>query len=134
MKHRCKQIYSHNCPMKKIKFISAVFFFLLAFISRAECSKYFTGLEKLKSHTSFISCKIQINSALSRVQTKDLDFHFVVKKKIKYRATTSESITLRTPYLIKLVNFKIFKNRLMYGIASIYQIQRYTYLHLYQLF
>jgi hypothetical protein len=121
--------------MKKIKSISIILVFLLSFISRAECIKHCYCLENFKSHNNFITTSgIQFNSASALPLTKDHEVHFKVKKKIKNRATASESITFKTPYLIKLVDFKIFKNRLIYGIASIYQIQRYTYLHLYQLF
>lgn len=67
--------------------------------------------------------------------SKVLKVHYVVKKKIKHRATTLEQSTLKSPpYFSDLVNFKLYKKSLIYGIASIYQIQRHTYLHLYQLF
>ncbi|MCC9065021.1 hypothetical protein ACHRV1_25800 [Flavobacterium aquidurense] len=120
--------------MKQFKFISVIFLLMLSLVSRAECSKHNGALENFKSLNTFITSGIQINSASALAHTKDLDIHFIIKKKIKNRATSSESITFKTPYLIKLVDFKIFKNRLIYGIASVYQIQRYTYLHLYQLF
>jgi hypothetical protein len=120
--------------MKKFKFISVILLLLLSFMSRAECSKHFSGLENLKPHTNFINSGIKLNSASALSHTKEQDVDFTVKKKIKNRAVSLESITFKTPYLTKLVDFKIFKNRLIYGIASVYQIQRYTYLHLYQLF
>ena len=120
--------------MRQFKFISVILLFLLAFISRAESYKYPSELLVLRSQDKSISSKAPFIPSSALTQAKDLDIHFTVKKKIKYRATTSESTILRTPHLTKLVNFKIFKNRLIYGIASIYQIQRHTYLHLYQLF
>lgn len=120
--------------MKQFKFISVILLFLLAFLSRAEFSKDISVLKTLKSQGNFITSKKKFVSLSALSNTKGHDAKFIVKKKIKYRAITSESTALPTPYLIKLVHFKIFKNRLIYGIASIYQIQRDTYLHLYQLF
>jgi len=66
--------------------------------------------------------------------SKNLEVHNVVKKKIKSRATTLEQSTIKAPYFSSLINFKLYKKSLIYGIASIYQVQRHTYLHLYQLF
>lgn len=120
--------------MKQFKLISIILLFLLTFISRAEISKYPSDLKKIKSQKSFTTSKISLISTSVLAYAKDKDVHFTVKKKIKYRAITSESSTLRTPYLIKSTHFKIFKNRLIYGIVAIYQIQRHAYLHLYQLF
>lgn len=121
--------------MKQFKFISVILLFLLAFISKAESIKQHSfGLDIFKSQYNFIPSKINLVSRSTLAYAKDVDVHFSVKKKVKYRATTSESSTLRIPYLIKLAHFKIFKNRLIYGIESVYQIQRHTYLHLYQLF
>jgi len=118
--------------MKQFKIISIILLFLLTFISRAAINKYPSDLKKFNSQKSFTTSKNSLTSVLAF--TKDKDVRFTVKKKIKYRAITSESSTLRIPYLTKLVHFKIFKNRLIYGIVAIYQIQRYAYLHLYQLF
>jgi hypothetical protein len=120
--------------MKQFKLISVILLFLLSFTSSAEGIKHSSGLENFESHSTFITSKIQLSSALALAHTKDQDVRFIVKKKIKNRATASDSITFKTPLLIKLIDFKIFKNRLICGIASIYQIQRYAYLHLYQLF
>lgn len=119
--------------MKNLKFIFVTLLFLLALISKAESGKFSYELEKFKSEKSFTTSKTAFSTSIL-VHAKDHDVHFKNKKKIKNRATTSESCTVRTPYLVKLVDFKSFKNRLIYGIATIYHIQRYTYLHLYQLF
>ncbi|WP_417941182.1 hypothetical protein [Flavobacterium sp. RS13.1] len=70
----------------------------------------------------------------SDLLNKEIHIHYAVKKKIKFRATTSEYTTLRPPYYSNLIKFRNYKKSLIYGIASIYQIQRHTYLHLYQLF
>lgn len=119
--------------MKNLKFIFVTLLILVAFISKAESGKSYYELEKFKSEKKFTTSKTSFSTS-TLIHIKDQDVHFKNKKSIKNRATTSESCTVRTPYLIKLVGFKIFKNRLIYGIASIFQIQRYTYLHLYQLF
>ncbi|MEL1253515.1 hypothetical protein AAEO57_07010 [Flavobacterium sp. DGU38] len=65
---------------------------------------------------------------------KNLKVHYIIKKKIKSRATTLEQSTIKAPYFSNLVNFKLYKKSLIYGIASVYHFQRHTYLHLYQLF
>ncbi|MFD2940052.1 hypothetical protein [Flavobacterium notoginsengisoli] len=66
--------------------------------------------------------------------SKTIDLHCIVKKKIKGRATTLEQSTIKAPYFSNLINFRLYKKSLIYGIAKIYQVQRHTYLHLYQLF
>lgn len=66
--------------------------------------------------------------------SKNLEVHYKLKKKIKNRATTLEQSTIRAPYFSNLINFRLYKKSLFYGIASTYQIQRHTHLHLYQLF
>ena len=120
--------------MKNLKFIVVSLLLLFAFISKAEFSTASCEHQKFNLKNNVTASKLQLISSSTSADAKENDDPFTVKKKIKYRATTSESTTLNTPYLIKLVDFKIFKNRLIYGIPSIYQIQRYTYLHLYQLF
>lgn len=119
--------------MKNLKFIFVTLLILIAFISKAESGKFSYELEKFKSEKNFTTSKTAFSTS-TLIHVKDQDVHFKNKKSIKNRATTSESCTVKIPYLIKLVDFKIFKNRLIYGIVSIYHIQRYTYLHLYQLF
>lgn len=120
--------------MKQFKFIAIILLFLLAFKSGAEFYKYSAKSALSQTEKKFTSTETSQVSSSSLLMSKDLDVHFTVKKKIKYRATTSGSSTLKTPYYSKLVHFKIFKNRLIYGIATIYLIQRHTHLHLYQLF
>ncbi|MCC9020512.1 MULTISPECIES: hypothetical protein [Flavobacterium] len=120
--------------MKQFKFLSVILLFLLSFVSREEFNKYVFGGEKFKSENNFISAKIQLVSTLTLKYLKDADVHLKIKKKIKYRATASENSTLNTPYLTKLIRFKFSKNRLSYGVVSVYQIQRHTYLHLYHFF
>ncbi len=66
--------------------------------------------------------------------SKTIDLHCIAKKKIKGRATNEEQSTIKAPYFSNLINFKLYKKSLIYGIASIYQIERHTHLHLYQLF
>nr|WP_241774396.1 hypothetical protein [Flavobacterium sp. Root935] len=123
-----------NLQMKQYKFTAVILLFLLAFISGSGFCKQ--AVEPAVSHTkvNFFSSEKYKISPITFGQAKESDLHFIVKKKVKYRATTSESSTLKAPYFTKLVHFKIFKNRLIYGIATTYQIQRHTHLHLYQLF
>lgn len=121
--------------MKPFKFIGIVLLFLLPLFSGSELSKHPVALTICEAQESFLAAEVPQFSSSSLANPKDLDIHFIVKKKIKIRATTSENnSTLKTPYFTKLVAFKIFKNRLIYGIPTTYQILRHTHLHLYQLF
>src|SRR6218665_2355445 len=61
--------------------------------------------------------------------SKTIDLHCIVKKKIKGRATTLEQSTIKAPYFSNLINFRLYKKSLIYGIAKISQVQRHTYLH-----
>lgn len=116
------------------KFIYVILVLLLSF---------FRSTETYNRHHSEL-CNIVVLDTVSSDGTlllssdlsssKVLKVHYVIKKKIKHRATTLEQSTLKTPYFSDLINFKLYKKSLIYGIASIYQIQRHTYLHLYQLF
>lgn len=119
--------------MKKLKFIAVILLFLLAFISGSGFSKYSVEPVIFEDQENSFSSEKSVFSSKAFDYKKQADVS-IVKKKIKYRATTSENSTLRVPYFTKLVQFKILKNRLIYGIATVYQIQRHNYLHLYQLF
>ncbi|CAA9198664.1 hypothetical protein ACHRVW_12745 [Flavobacterium collinsii] len=120
--------------MKSFKFIGIFLLFLLPLVGGAEMVKTPVQLTICQEQENFLASEVPQYSSSALVTPKDLDIHFIVKKKIKHRATTSDSSTLKTPYFTKLVHFKIFENGLIYGIATIYQIQRHTHLHLYQLF
>ncbi len=119
--------------MKPGKFLYVVLLSLLCF---------FRGTEKYALPVELNPCitldNVEADDALhfsSDFSTsKTIDLHCIVKKKIKGRATTLEQSTIRVPYFSNLVNFKLYKKSLIYGIAKIYQVQRHTYLHLYQLF
>jgi hypothetical protein len=119
--------------MKPIKFIYIVLLSLLTF---------FRGIETYQQPVSISNC-IALDSVAADdtlihssdfSSSKNLEVHYKLKKKIKCRATTLEQSTIKAPYFSNLVNFKLYKKSLIYGIASIYQVQRHTYLHLYQLF
>jgi len=119
--------------MKPIKFIYIVLLSLLSF---------FRGTETYQQPVHFSSC-ITLDSVTADdtlfnssdySSSKNLEVHYKLKKKIKSRATTLEQSTIKAPYFSNLINFKLYKKSLIYGIASIYQVQRHTYLHLYQLF
>ncbi|WP_068840528.1 hypothetical protein [Flavobacterium chilense] len=119
--------------MKNTKFTCILLLFLLLFIKSTESNKYHAEQDACKNLCELTISDIpQLSS--SDFTAKELQIHYIVKKKIKHRATTLDSSTLKTPYYSNLINFKRYKRSLIYGIASIYQIQRHTYLHLYQLF
>ncbi|WP_433763517.1 hypothetical protein [Flavobacterium ginsenosidimutans] len=119
--------------MKPTKFIYIVLLSLLSF---------FRGTETYQPIYSANSCitldSVTADDVLSFSSdfstSKTIDLHCIVKKKIKGRATTLEQSTIKAPYLSNLVNFKLYKESLIYGIASIYHIERHPHLHLYQLF
>ncbi len=119
--------------MKSVKFIYIVLLSLLSF---------FRGTETHKQTAHFNNCIILDSVAADDTllfssdfsSSQNLEVQCIVKKKIKCRATTLEQSTVRVPYFSNLVNFKLYKKSLIYGIASIYQVQRHTHLHLYQLF
>ena len=118
--------------MKPYKFIYIVLLSLLSF---------FRGTETYKLPAHFGHCITLDSVAADDTQifssdfssSKNLEVHYNLKKKIKSRATTLEQSTIKAPYFSSLINFKLYKKSLIYGIASIYQIQRHTHLHLYQL-
>lgn len=102
---------------------------------------FFRGTET-QQHQVFVNNCITLDSVAaddiifysSDFSSNNLEVHYKVKKKAKSRATLEQSTTIKIPYFSNLVNFKLYKKSLIYGIASIYQIQRHTHLHLYQLF
>ncbi|WPO79640.1 hypothetical protein [Flavobacterium sp. KACC 22761] len=118
--------------MKPVKFIYIVLLSLLSF---------FRGAETVQQSIPFSNCitldSVAADDSLSSSDfssSKNLEVHYIIKKKIKSRATISQQSTIKAPYFSNLINFKLYKKSLIYGIASIYQVQRHTYLHLYQLF
>lgn len=119
--------------MKNTKFTCIILLFLLLFTGSTESNKYHA---EQNSHNNL--CDISITDIpqilSSDLLNKEIHIHYAVKKKLKFRATTSECSTLRSPYYSNLIKFRNYEKSLIYGIASIYQIQRHTYLHLYQLF
>lgn len=119
--------------MRNFKFIIAVLLFFFAFLSRKDQSreKALTGLEMQQVYSKFETLHF---IDLSSFAANKIDLHTKVKKKVKYRATTSDPFILKTVYFHQLICIGIFKNSLIYGIAKLYQVQRHTHLHLYQLF
>ena len=119
--------------MKNTKFTCILLLFLLLFIKSTESNKYHAEQDACKN-----LCELTTSDSpqflSTDTQNKEIQIHYVVKKKVKFRATTLDSSTLRPPYYSNLIKFRNYKRSLFYGIASIYQIQRHTYLHLYQLF
>ncbi|MFB9110083.1 hypothetical protein [Flavobacterium gyeonganense] len=119
--------------MKNTKFTCITLLFLLLFIGSTESSRY-KAERNLHENLCDLSIPDIPQFLSSDLLNKEIHIHYAVKKKIKFRATTSEYTTLRSPYYSNLIKFRNYKKSLIYGIASIYQIQRHTYLHLYQLF
>ncbi|PIF71224.1 hypothetical protein CLU99_1989 [Flavobacterium sp. 2] len=120
--------------MKQIKFISVILLFLLTFTSSAEYFKHPSEFSVCHGQDFLSTSEIPEVLPSALIISKDLDIHFIVKKKMKSRAVSSDSNILKSLYFTKLVHFKVFEDSLIYGIANIYQIQRHTHLHLYQLF
>jgi hypothetical protein len=119
--------------MKNFKFISLFLLFVILITRSSESSKFTSDVSNcIDSEIRTLDIPDFVFSNLS--PPKDLDIHYTVKKKIKYRGTTSDGSTIKTPYYAKVIHFKILKSRLIYGLASIYFIQRHAHLHLYQLF
>lgn len=114
------------------KFIYVVLVLLLSFFRSAETFRQPIKLSNCIIHDSVAADDTLFSSGIS--SDKSLEMHYTVKKKIKSRATTLEQSTIKAPYFSNLINFKLYKRSLIYGIASIYQVQRHTHLHLYQLF
>lgn len=122
--------------MKQFKFIIAILLFLFSYISIAGTHRYpsVNQINETEKSNSFSAFKIAKTSFYGIDPSKDLDIHYKIKRKARLRAITSESSILKTPYYSKLVSFIICKSRLIYGVVTIYQIERHTHLHLYQLF
>lgn len=122
--------------MKQFKFIIGILLFLFSYISSTGTYKYpsVQKIDRTQSSKSLSALKITKTNFYDVAKSKDVDIHYKIKKKVRFRATTSQSCTLKTPYYSKLVSFVICKSRLIYGIVVIYQIERHSYLHLYQLF
>ena len=119
--------------MKNTKFTCIILLILVLFIRSTESNKYHAEQNACKNLCELSTADIpQLLS--SDLLNKEIHIHYVVKKKVKFRATTSEFSTLKPPYYSNLIKFRNQKRSLIYGIASIYQIQRHTHLHLYQLF
>lgn len=115
------------------KFIYVVLVLLLSFFRSAETFRQPIKLSHCIVHDS-VAADDTLFSSTGVSSDKSLEMHYNIKKKIKSRATTLEQSTIKAPYFSNLINFKIYKRSLIYGIASIYQIQRHSHLHLYQLF
>jgi len=119
--------------MKPAKFIYVVLLSLLCFFRSAETYQPILSASSCITLDSVAADDTQIFST-DFSSSKNLEVHYKLKKKMKCRATTLEQSTIKAPYFSNLVNFKLYKETLIYGIASIYHIERHPHLHLYQLF
>jgi hypothetical protein len=122
--------------MKQFKFIAGILLFLFSYTASTGTCKYASAHEIIQTGQGnlYFTFKNAKANFYDMSCSKDLDVHYKIKNKVRYRATASESSSLKTPYYSKLVSFIICKSRLIYGVAVLYQIERHTYLHLYQLF
>lgn len=120
--------------MKQFKFISIILLFLLTFTSSTGYFKYPSEYSICQTQDDFSASEAPSVLSSTIMMSKDLDIHFIAKKKLKGRTAASDNSILKSLFYTKLVHYKIFKNNLIYGIATIYQIERHTHLHLYQLF
>lgn len=120
--------------MKHLKFISVILLFLLSFLGSTEFYKYSFELNNDQAQDLFLTSDIPpvLSSPLS--MSNDVDVHFVVKNKIKKRVPSSETSSIKNTDYSNLVCFKTLKDSIIYSIATIYENQRHTHLHLYQLF
>ncbi|WP_433830172.1 hypothetical protein [Flavobacterium anhuiense] len=119
--------------MKPAKFIYIVLLSLLCFFRGTETYTPIYNISNCITLDSVAADDTQIFSS-DFSSSKNLEVHYKLKKKMKCRATTLEQSTIKAPYFSNLVNFKLAKETLIYGIASIYHIERHPHLHLYQLF
>lgn len=120
--------------MKHLKFISLILLFLLSFLGSTEFYKYPCELSHSQYQGDLLALDLpQVESSYLSM-SNDMDIHFVAKKNLKNRTANTASSILKNLYHIDLVSFKVLKNGLIYGIATIYQVQLHSHLHLYQLF
>lgn len=120
--------------MKHPKFISIILLFLLSFLGSTAFYNYSSELNHCQTQDIFLTSEIPpvLTSTLS--MSNDVDVHFLVKNKIKKRVQNSETSSIKNTDYSNLVCFKTLKDSIIYSIATIYENQRHTHLHLYQLF
>lgn len=120
--------------MKHLQFITVILVYLLTFTtsSASERAQY---CEILPVGNQYSTLANPLVCSVYFVKSKEQNVHYTGKYKIKNRATASDtSSALKVPFLTKSTLFTILTDRLIYGIAVIYLLQRHCYLHLYQLF
>lgn len=123
--------------MKNTKCIYILLLFLLLFIKSS--GSYSCTSENITFENVSFGIQSLIDDEPDLISqhigtTKELDIHLTSKKKIKYRAVTSESSTLKSVFYSEIVNFTVDESSFIYGIVSLYDVELHTYLHLYQLF
>ena len=120
--------------MKHPKFIFVTLLFLLSFLGSMEFYKYSSELNNCQTQDLFLTSDIPpvLSSDLS--MSNDVDMHFLIKNKIKKRVLSSETNSIKNIDYSNLVCFKALKNNIIYSISTIFENQRHTHLHLYQLF
>lgn len=120
--------------MKHFKFFCLVLLLSLSFIRSTESNRYQPELIDYCTPDNVSADEIPYFLSSDLSLSKNLEIHFIVKNKIKHRATPSDSTILKTPFFTKILHYKILVNKLIYSITTFYQIQCHSHLHLYQLF
>lgn len=120
--------------MKSIKFIYIIILSLLTVCGGVEFYKYSSESNNYQTKNIFLdSDTSQVESSLASMSC-DIQMHFILKKKAKTRVEDSQNRILKNIYHTNFVGFRILKDRVIYGIASILKIPQHTHLHLYHLF
>ncbi len=121
--------------MRPIKSIYNILLALLVFYSSVEFCKYSSDLNFHNPTQELFSAsdipQIEFDSFCT---SKDIKAHFTIKKKVKSRVEDSQTRFVKNLYHTHFFNFKILKEKIIYGIAEINELQQQIHLHLYHLF
>ncbi|MCC9065027.1 hypothetical protein ACHRV1_25770 [Flavobacterium aquidurense] len=122
--------------MKHFKILLGTLLVLFSLTSNAGTYKYSAAqaVDKMVQSIPYCASKNAQAVFYDAYLWKKRDIHYKIKNKVRARATAAESSIFITPYYLNLLRFIIYESSLLYGITTIYQIKRCTYLHLYQLF
>ncbi|MFA9187951.1 hypothetical protein AAGV33_13650 [Flavobacterium sp. FBOR7N2.3] len=120
--------------MKPIKSIYIIILSLLTFYGSVEFYKYSFEANNYQTQDVFLASDVSQVESSSASMSNDMKMHFVIKKKAKTRVEDSETRTLKKNYSTNFFTLKLLKESIFFSVASLYQIQQHTHLHLYQLF
>lgn len=120
--------------MKPIKFIYIILLALLSFFSNVEFCKHSSEFRKHHfAQDIFTTAEIPELEPSTVSMSNDMKARFTVKKKAKPRVEESENRSVKNLYQTSF-SFLALKEKKIYSIAAIYNIQRQILLHLYHLF